>query len=285
MRNGILATAFALSVATHAVADDQSAIMQRTVKAAENPMVASETWELLRPDVTDQTEFLDGEGLMFFQAPNSAYDAGAVPISIRQKRNSGERITGLSIIVDENPAPLVANFELGPLIGDLYLETRVRYDQPSNVRVIAQTDADKTYMIGRFVQAAGGCVTVVGGDPLAALKTIGEIRLRRFDAKGGMNGQSSGNVRKAQLMIRHPNFTGMQQMPGSDEFIEPRFIDNIEVRLGDEVLFRMTGGFSISEDPSFRFSYVENGAQQLTVRATDTSGAIFQRSFGLESGA
>lgn len=285
MKNGILATAFALSVATQAIADDNSAIMQRTVKAAENPMVASETWDVLRPDVTDQTEFLDGESLMFFQAPNSAYDAGAVPISIRQKRNSGERITGLSIIVDENPAPLVANFELGPLIGDLYLETRVRYDQPSNVRVIAQTDADKTYMIGRFVQAAGGCVTVVGGDPLAALKTIGEIRLRQFDAKGGMSGQSSGNVRKAQLMIRHPNFTGMQQMPGSDEFIEPRFIDNIEVRLGDEVLFRMTGGFSISEDPSFRFSYVENGAQQLTVRATDTSGAIFQRSFGLESGA
>ena len=285
MKNGILTTAFALSVATQAIADDNSAIMQRTVKAAENPMVASETWDVLRPDVTDQTEFLDGESLMFFQAPNSAYDAGAVPISIRQKRNSGERITGLSIIVDENPAPLVANFELGPLIGDLYLETRVRYDQPSNVRVIAETDADKTYMIGRFVQAAGGCVTVVGGDPLAALKTIGEIRLRQFDAKGGMSGQSSGNVRKAQLMIRHPNFTGMQQMPGSDEFIEPRFIDNIEVRLGDEVLFRMTGGFSISEDPSFRFSYVENGAQQLTVRATDTSGAIFQRSFGLESGA
>lgn len=285
MKNGILGTAFALSVATQAIADDNSAIMQRTVKAAENPMVASETWDVLRPDVTDQTEFLDGESLMFFQAPNSAYDAGAVPISIRQKRNSGERITGLSIIVDENPAPLVANFELGPLIGDLYLETRVRYDQPSNVRVIAQTDADKTYMIGRFVQAAGGCVTVVGGDPLAALKTIGEIRLRQFDAKGGMSGQSSGNVRKAQLMIRHPNFTGMQQMPGSDEFIEPRFIDNVEVRLGDEVLFRMTGGFSISEDPSFRFSYVDNGAQQLTVRATDTSGAIFQRSFGLESGA
>lgn len=285
MKHGILATAFALSVATHAVADEQSAIMQRTVKAAENPMVASETWELLRPDVTDQTDFLDGESLMFFQAPKAAYDAGAVPISIRQKRNSGERITGLAIIVDENPAPLVANFELGPLIGDLYLETRVRYDQPSNVRVIAQTDADKTYMIGRFVQAAGGCVTVVGGDPLAALKTMGEIRLRQFNAKGGMSGQSSGNVRKAQLMIRHPNFTGMQQVPGSDEFIEPRFIDNVEVRLGDELLFRMTGGFSISEDPSFRFSYVENGAQQLTVRATDTSGAIFQRSFGLESGA
>ena len=279
------AMAIALGIGTQAFAGDQSTIMQRTVKAAENPLVASETWELLRPDITDETEFLDGESLMFFQAPKAAFDAGAVPISIRQRRNSSERITALSIIVDENPAPLVATLELGPLIGDLYLETRVRYDQPSNVRVIAETDTGKTYMSGRFVQAAGGCVTVVGADPLAALENMGEIRLRQFDAKGGAGAKTSGNVRKAQLMIRHPNFTGMQQLPGSDEFIEPRFIDNIEVKLDNEVLFRMTGGFSISEDPSFRFSYVENGAQQLTVRATDTSGAIFQRTFGLGSGA
>ena len=285
MRNGILAIAVACGVSAQAFADEQTAIMQRTVKAAENPMIASETWEMLRPDITDKAEFLDGESLMFFQAPKAAFDAGAVPISIRQKRSSGERITGLSIVVDENPAPLVADFDLGPLMGDLYLETRVRYDQPSNVRVIAETDAGNTYMAGRFVQAAGGCVTVVGGDPLAALATMGEIRLRLFDAKGGMAAKASGDTRKAQLMIRHPNFTGMQQMPGSDKFIEPRFIDNIEVKLDDEVLFTMTGGFSISEDPSFRFSFVENGAQQLTVRATDTSGAIFQRSFALGPGA
>lgn len=284
MKRVIPAIFISLGYFTQTLADDSNLIMQRTVKAAENPMIASETWDLLRPDITDEAEFLDGEALMFFQAPKAAFDAGAVPISIRQRRNSGERITGLSIIVDENPAPLVANFELGPLIGDLYLETRVRYDQPSNVRVIAETDNNKTYMIGRFVQAAGGCVTVVGGDPLAALETMGEIRLRQFNAKGGMSGQSSGNVRKAQLMIRHPNFTGMQKMPGTEEYIEPRFIDSVVVSLGEDVLFRMTGGFSISEDPSFRFSYVENGAQQLTVRATDTSGAIFQRSFGLESG-
>lgn len=285
MKRMVPAMAVALGFFTQAIAGDQSTIMKRTVKAAENPMVASETWDLLRPDVTDQTEFLDGEELMFFQAPKAAYDAGAVPISIRQRRTSGERITGLSIIVDENPAPLVANFELGPLIGDLYLETRVRYDQPSNVRVIAETDAGKTYMSGRFVQAAGGCVVVGGSDPLAGLETMGEIRLRQFNAKGGMGAKSSGNMRKAQLMIRHPNFTGMQQMPGSDEFIEPRFIDNIVVKLDDEVLFTMTGGFSISEDPSFRFSFVENGAQQITVRATDTSGAIFQKTFGVGTGA
>ena len=57
MRNGILAIAVACGVSAQAFADEQTAIMQRTVKAAENPMIASETWEMLRPDITTQPSF------------------------------------------------------------------------------------------------------------------------------------------------------------------------------------------------------------------------------------
>ena len=274
----------AFGFASQAIAADGSAIMQRVVKPVENPMVASETWEILREDLTDRTMFLDGEKLMYFGAPKAAFDAGAVPISIRQRRSTGERITELMIIIDENPAPLAAKFTLGELIGDLYLESRVRYDQPSNVRVIAMTDNDKAYMVGRFVQAAGGCVSSANNDPLAALEHMGQMKLRQFSAKGGMGAKASGDTREVQLMIRHPNFTGMQTLPSTGELIETRFIDSVEVRLGDELLFHMTGGFSISENPSFRFSFIENGAQALTVRATDTSGAVFQRTFGLAPG-
>ena len=42
------------------------------------------------------------------------------------------------------------------------------------------------------------------------------------------------------------------------------------------MLFTMTGGISISENPVFRFFYNDNGATSLTVRATDTEGNVFE---------
>lgn len=146
-----IVAAFGLGLSGTALADGTSGIMQRVVKAPENPKVASPTWDVLRQDVTDTTEFLDGARLIFFQAPEAAFDAAFVPFSICQRRNTGERLTKITVVVDDNPAPLLATFELSPLMGELYLESRVRYDQPSNIRVIAKTDKNNTYMTGRFV--------------------------------------------------------------------------------------------------------------------------------------
>jgi len=50
------------------------------------------------------------------------------------------------------------------------------------------------------------------------------------------------------------------------------------------MLFTMTGGFSISENPTFRFNYIDNGSQEMTVRAVDTEGEEFTESFALRSG-
>ena len=255
-----------------------------TAKGPENPLRASETWEILRSDVTDAETFLDGNELFYFQAPKAAYDPAYVPFTIRQKRGTGERVTHLTIVVDENPAPMAAAFEFGPLIGDLYLDSRVRYDTPSNIRAIAKTDKGNTYMVGRFVNAAGGCAAGAPKDPVAALKGVGKMKLRQFKARGSTGG-TSGTVRQAQLKIRHPNFTGMQTNADGSPPIEARFVDMIEVRLGDELLFRMTGGFSISEDPSFRFTFIDNGAQAITVHATDTTGAVFKQVLPLAPGA
>ena len=80
-------------------------------------------------------------------------------------------------------------------------------------------------------------------------------------------------------MPRHPNYSGLQRDPLTQLFIPPRFVDTMEVRLGNETLFTMTGGISVSEDPTFRFAYTETGTGPLTVRATDTEGATFEGAF------
>lgn len=227
----------------------------------------------------------DGDDLMALDAPVVAHDSATVPFTIRQRDNTDMRITNLKIVVDENPMPMAAEFTFGEAMGDVTFEARVRYDVYSNIRAVAQVEDGRTFMVGRFVQAAGGCSAAVSRDPVAALATMGQMRLKKFDTSAGQISKIVGAEREVQLMIRHPNFTGMQVRSGSLDHIDARYIEFIEVKLGEELLFTMEGGFSISENPSFRFKYIDNGAEEMTVRAVDTDGSEFTQSFALRSGS
>lgn len=280
-----LVTFVSLLAAAPALAGGMSGFKAPPYAGIENPLIESDTWAALRGEVAGEMALLDGEDLIAFEAPVTAYDAATVPFTIRQREDSGVRFRKMTVVVDENPMPVAAEFEFGPQMGDIDIESRVRFDVYSNIRVIATTEEGQTFMVGRFVQAAGGCTAAVTRDLEVALSTMGVMKLREIDHSGGAAPRASGQVRQAQLMIRHPMFTGMQVKKGSLDTIDPRFIDRLEVRLGDDMLFTMTGGFSISEDPSFRFSYVDNGASEIIVRATDTDGAVFEAAFPLNTGA
>lgn len=265
-----------------ASADGSSAFTPAYMQT-QNPIVPGETWEWLREEIAGETTLIDGEDLVSFDAPLRAFDAATVPFTISQRSGTGVRITHMAIVVDENPMPVAAEFNFGPLMGDISLEGRVRYDVYSNIRAVITGDDGQTYMVGRFVEAAGGCSAAVSKDVVAAEATMGEMRLKQIDTSGGV--EMSSAPKEAQLMIRHPNFTGMQIHKGSMDIIDPRYVDFIEVKLGDEMLFTMTGGFSISENPTFRFTYRDSGAGVMTVKARDSEGTEFSQTFVLNSGA
>lgn len=78
-------------------------------------------------------------------------------------------------------------------------------------------------------------------------------------------------------MIRHPNYSGFQRDQITHLFMNAHFIDRVEVYQGDDMLFTLKGGISISENPVFRFEYTDNGAPALRVRAEDTEGNVFEQ--------
>ena len=246
----------------------------------ENPLEPGATWDDLRYDIVGDATLNDGATLFDLDAPYRAHDAATVPVRITQAEG-GPVIEKLTIIVDENPAPVVAEFEFGPLMGEINLETRVRVDRYSNVRAIAET-AEGMFMTGRYVKASGGCSAPAMKDAAAAIAAMGQMKLREFDVEGPVQ---SGKRREAQIMIRHPNYSGLQRNQVTQLFIEAHFIHDLEVWQGDDLLFHLTGGISISEDPSFRFSYTDNGAAEIRVKATDTEGQIFEGTFPKEGAA
>ncbi len=249
-----------------------------------NPMIEGDTWADLRGDVVGEAEIQDGAKLFTLDAPYRAHDAAIVPIQIRQAAGSDARIVRLTVVVDENPSPVVATFDLDPEMGALDLETRVRVDQYSNVRAIAETEDGKLWMAGRYVKGAGGCSAPALKDMANAMASAGQMRMRLFDqavakVNSGTALPKSSARTQAQVMIRHPNYSGMQRNQVTQLFIPAFFIHELEVYQGETRLFRMEGGISISEDPVFRFSYDSNGAEEFRVRAVDTEGSIFERTF------
>jgi sulfur-oxidizing protein SoxY len=275
MNRILVSAAIAALVSTSAIATE----------AVKNPLVNGETWTDLKYDVVEDTPLIETEALFTLDAPFRAFDAATVPIHITQTEGSDERIEKLVIVIDENPSPVVAEFTFGEAMGMLDLEVRVRVNAYSNVRAIGTTDSGDAYMTGRFVRASGGCSAPASKDAAAALASIGKMKLRQLDnlIQTAQPLQSTPNLdgprRVAQIMIKHPNYSGLSRDQITHLFVLARFIDELEVFQGEELLFRMEAGISISEDPSFRFTYTDNGSDTLRVRAIDTEGEVFEQTF------
>ncbi len=117
---------------------------------------------------------------------------------------------------------------------------------------------------------AGGCSAPASKDMDEARAGLGRMRV-----KTSANPVFGDTWREGVVMIRHPNFTGMQMDVESRGYTPARFVNDIEVKRGDDVVLRMEGGISISEDPNIRFNYEAAGSDVLSVHATDTDGAEF----------
>lgn len=237
-----------------------------------NALLEADVWPALQRDVFGSKVALEDPSIVVLEAPVRADDAALVPVTVRIPAAQAGRVKKLTLIVDKNPAPVVAEFEYGPAAGDgeRVLSTRVRVDMYSNIRAVAETSDGALYMATKFVKAAGGCSAPALKDTDAALADAGRMIVRTLG-----NANSAPGLREGQLLIKHPQYSGLQLNQATGFYIPARFVRQIEVKRAGEVVFTMTGGISISEDPNFRFTYAAGGDETLDVTATDTEGQTF----------
>src|SRR5260370_26558696 len=98
------------------------------------------------------------------------------------------------------------------------------------------------------------------------------MRFRQFakPADGPISGP-----REAQIMIRHPNNSGLQRAQVTLLYVPAFFVRELRVWQGDELVLALDGGISISEDPNIRLSYLPNGAAPFQVQAVRTGVHVF----------
>lgn len=243
---------------------------------------AYDPWPGLVQDIFSNRPMNDGSDVIGIEMPMRAEDAAIVPVSLRTKLQPGDgrRVVAITLVIDENPAPMAAKFTLGPDANVTEISTRVRVNNYTNVHAVAELSDGKLYVSKVYVKASGGCSAPAGKNVEEAKNRLGQMRYRQF-TKSEQGPATS--TREAQIMIGHPNNSGLQMDQVTQLYIPAFFVNELHIWQDDSPVLAMEGGISISEDPNIRFTYVSNGAKRFRAEARDTEGHVFEHEWKVEN--
>ena len=243
-------------------------------RAAAQAPAPEDPWPSLATQIFAERPLRDGSGIVAIDAPYRAEDAALVPIGLRSLLPADDQrhVRSITLVIDGNPSPLAAVFSPGLASGMRSLSTRVRIDDYTKVHAVAELSDGQLYATARFVKAAGGCSAPAAKLDADAIP-LGTMRFRQFPPA---EGPTSG-LREAQLLIRHPNYTGMQMDQVTRLYVPAHFVSKVRIWQGDDLLLTIESGISISENPAFRFDYRPNGAGSFRAEMDDSEGKSFKQ--------
>ena len=111
------------------------------------------------------------------------------------------------------------------------------------MHVVAAGDS-KLYFVKTYVKASGGCSAPAAKNADEAIANLGQMQFRVF---GKPTDRAANVTREAQIMIRHPNNSGLQRDQVSLLYIPANFVDELRVWQGDALLFVKEARISISK--------------------------------------
>ncbi|MDH3280084.1 MAG: quinoprotein dehydrogenase-associated SoxYZ-like carrier [Gammaproteobacteria bacterium] len=232
-------------------------------------------WEnSLRAHYFQARPIIESDEVIELDAPPRAEDAALVPLRIKAHipQTSERYIKTISLVIDKNPGPLAGRFHFTPRSGRADLALRVRVNEYTPIRAIAETNDGQLYMTRRFVKASGGCSAPGGADLAAAMSRLGKMKLKlQEDA-------ALGEPQATQLGISHPNLTGMQMDQLSRMYTPAHFVKSLKVTFNGTPVFSAETDISVSENPNFRFYFVPAEPGTLAAEVEDSKGMKFSHS-------
>jgi len=257
-----------LVVASRAAALLLAAFLSTTGFAAPSDHDRDPQWLRIRQMMFGEREIhSQADDIVKLWIRSRAEDAATVPvmISTRLPQTPDRYIKHLWLVIDNNPSPVGVKFAMTPESGRADIETRIRIESFTPVRAIAELNDSSLWMATSTVMAAGGCSSP-GPKAAADLALTGRIKFKIDDIV---------ELHKpvlAQLMVHHPNYSGM----GSGA--EPAyFVKQVNVFYGEKQVMQAEVDFTISENPNFRFYFVPDRKADLRAEIVDTQDLRFEQ--------
>ena len=260
-RRGLLAAAILLLPMLSLAADPPP-------PAQDNPM-----WLKLRVHLfQDRPISESGAKLIELSAPARAEDAAVVPVSIKTltAQTPEHYIKTIYLILDNNPGPVAAVFHMTPESGRADIETRVRVEQYTHLRAVVEMNDGALSMSTVYLKASGGCSVPIGKENSEPAASLGKMKLVVED-----HPKLNQSV-MVQLMIRHPNLSGLAMNQLTRLYEPPHFVRKVEVAYAGKPVMSADLDFSISENPHFRFYFTPKADGVLTAQVQDSHDLSFK---------
>lgn len=199
---------------------------------------------------------LNGEDIIYIEAPYRAIDGSNVPIKIftNDKNYTFKKFT---LTIDENPSPCCAVFEFYDIRAEV--ETNIRVNAYTFLTVVGEDDYN-TYIMKRYIKSAGGC----SAPPLKDTnKPFGDILITKHK-----------DIGYTTVKIFHPNYSGMQYDTLRGTEIPALFIENMFMYINGKNVFNYNGTIGIAQDVYFKLP-VDTTHKEVYIEAYDNLGNRF----------
>ena len=219
----------------------------------------------------------DAQNIIRVYLNTRADDSSTVPVAVKAQIDQTEKeyIKAIYLIVERNPSPTAGVFHFSPDSGRAQVETRLRFEDFSFVRAVAEMNDGRLYMAQRWVKAAGGCSAPNAKRLPASL--LGKMKLRFDDEAISYN-----KPNLVQLMIRHPNESALAADFDAEQV--PQFVRSVRVTYDGRPVMDAEVDFSISDNPNFRFFFTPQDKGELKIEVEDTHDKRFTHTIDISEG-
>ncbi|WP_208999194.1 quinoprotein dehydrogenase-associated SoxYZ-like carrier [Roseibium sediminis] len=240
---------------------------------------AESSWPDLRSELYGQQYIGASQKVVSIDAPYRTENDARTKISVDVRAPEGQQLKRVSLILDENPMPVSAQFEFVEPVPAFSFASTMRINGPTGVHAVAEMENGQLFMAEGFVKTSGlgACSAPPGTDPEEALATLGqmEMTLRRLvDVKTLQHSaEASGSDTEIDVDISHPSHSGMQMDQISLLYIPARYVDTLDIELNGAPYAKVTGSISLSENPTISFA-VPGTTRRAKARLQDTDGTV-----------
>ncbi len=243
------------------------------------PAFAGESWDAVKDQLFGDRTLRDGSEIIAIDAPYRTQDDARTKIAAQVFAPTGLNIGKVMVVLDDNPMPVSAVFDLKYPQPRFYFDITMRVNGPTPLHVVAETTDGQLFVAETFVKTSGqgACAAPPGTDPELAMASLGRMQL---DVDGAVPGGSAdvlasltARQHRLNVDISHPSHSGMQMDQISLLFIPMRYVENVEIDLDGGDYVDLTGSISLSENPRVGLS-VPSKTQSVDVTMTDTDGTV-----------
>jgi len=215
-------------------------------------------------------------------APLGAENSAQVPVTLKVSNQLQDPIKSIYLFVDANPVPMVAHYQFPLSFNALELSTRIRMENDSHLRAIAETESGALLMATATVNAGGGCAGTIAEDESIVRENAGKVKFQ-INPPYKMHETAA-----ATLQIKHPMYTGLQLDAKTQQLKPALYIEHADIIFEEASIMQIDFNVGTAENPHLTFKFDlpkthhQTSVNNVHIKLSDNERRVFIHTINLK---